>query len=135
MKNFYEATVIKPTLTLGCCLRVKRTHGDIHCVIKINDKNPFSNNHLGETKIIADHQFWFSVLLDQPIDISIQLIDRQHPDALELSLTVDSHEVLPLYQHLASPPTTYIDFNNVWHLHIPNFYTWYHEITGQGWIA
>jgi hypothetical protein len=135
MKNFYEATVIKPKLTLRCCLGIKRTHGDVRCVIKINDENPFGNNHNGETKIIANHDLWFSVPLDQPIDISIQLIDRQHPDALELSLAVDGQEIIPLYMNQANPPTNYLDSNDVWQIHIPNFYLWYHELTGQGWIA
>ena len=135
MKNFYEATVIKSKLTLRCCLGIKRTYGDVRCVIKINEENPFSNNYNGETKIIADHELWFSVPLDQPIDISIQLIDREHPDALELSLTIDGQEVLPKHQHLASPPTAYLNSDNVWHFNIPNFYPWLHENTGQGWVV
>lgn len=135
MKNFYEATVTKPNLTVRCCLGIKRTHGNVRTVIKINNENTFGDNSTGETKIIADHQLWFSVPLDQPIDISIQLIDRQHPNALELSLTIDGYEVLPLYQHLANPPTAYLDFNDEWTLQIPNFYPWYHEVTGQGWIV
>jgi hypothetical protein len=134
MKNFYEATVTKPKLTLRCCLGIKRTHGNVRTVIKINNESVFGDNSTGETKIIANHDLWFSVPLDKPIDINIQLIDRQHPDALELSLTVDGQEVLPKYQHLASPPTSYLDSNNVWHFNIPNFYPWLHENTGQGWI-
>jgi hypothetical protein len=135
MKNFYEATVTKPKLTLRCCLGIKRTHGNVRTVIKINNENVFGDNSTGETKIIADHQLWVSVPLDQPLDISIQLIDRQHPDALEVSLTVDGHEVLPKYQHLASQQTCYIDSNDLWNFKIDNFYPWYHQLTGQGWIV
>jgi hypothetical protein len=135
MKNFYEATVTKPKLTLRCCLGIKRTHGNVRTVIKINNENVFGDNSTGETKIIADHQLWVSVPLDQPLDISIQLIDRQHPDALEVSLTVDGYEVLPKYQHLASQQTCYIDTNDIWQLNIPSFYPWYHEVSGQGWIV
>lgn len=125
MKNFLEAQDIKPGLTLDCCLGVKHIHGNIDCVITVN----------GEIKTNVEREVWFSVPLDQPIDISIQPINRQHPAALELSLTIDGFEVLPKYQHLANPPTDYIDFNEIWSLQIPNFYSWYHEITGQGWIA
>ena len=135
MKNFYEATVTKPKLTLRCCLGIKRTHGNVRTVIKINNENVFGDNSTGETKIIADHQLWVSVPLDQPLDISIQLIDRQHPDALEVSLTVDGHEVLPKYQHLTSQQTCYIDSNDVWQFNIDNFYPWWHKQTGQGWIV
>lgn len=134
MKNFSNATDIKSLLTLKCCLGVKRHYGDVCCVIKINNE-PASGDTLGETEITEDREIWFSVSLDQPIDISIQLLNRQHPNALELSLTVNGHEVLPLYQHLANPQTNYIDFNQLWELKIPNFYSWYHTASGQGWIA
>jgi hypothetical protein len=49
---------------------------------------------------------------------------------------VNDFEILPRYKHLASIPTNYIDKLGRWHLEIPSpFYTWYHEVSGQGWIA
>lgn len=49
-------------------------------------------------------------------------------------ITINGNEVLPVYQHLAQPPTAWI--TNSWSLVIPQpFYPWYHAITGQGWIA
>jgi hypothetical protein len=135
MKNFYEATVIKPNLTLGLCLGLKPTHGPVTCIIKFNNECVFGQNASDDTKIIANTKLYHSVPLTNPVDISIQLIDRQHPDALELSLTVDGQEIIPLYMNQAEPPTNYLDNNDVWQLHIPNFYLWYHQITGQGWIA
>jgi hypothetical protein len=104
-------------------------------VIKINNENVFGDNATGETKIIADHQLWVSVPLDQPLDISIQLINRQHPDALEVSLTVDGYDVLPLYQEALGIKSCYIDSTDSWTVTIPNFYPWLHTVTGQGMIA
>lgn len=49
-------------------------------------------------------------------------------------LVVNGHEVLPIYQHLAEPATNWI--TNNWKLNISGpFYLWYHQMTGQGWIA
>lgn len=49
-------------------------------------------------------------------------------------ITVNGYEIMPIYQHLSCPPTNWITQN--WNLNIPGpFYPWYHQITGQGWIA
>jgi hypothetical protein len=49
-------------------------------------------------------------------------------------LIINGHEVLPVYQHLANPATNWITHNWTFTISGP-FYPWYHEITGQGWIA
>lgn len=50
------------------------------------------------------------------------------------SVTVNNIAVLPIYLHLAEPPTNWITTD--WQFTIPApFYTWHHQITGQGWIA
>lgn len=126
MKNFYEATVIKPTLTVTVRLIITPV-GKVPCLIKLNSKT------LYEDILDSVQALEMDVLLTDPIDLSIQIY-RHHPDAVALDLYIDGYEILPKYQHLASPPCCYIDFNNVWVLKIPNFYPWYHEITGQGWI-
>jgi hypothetical protein len=105
------------------------------CIIKVNGQTMFEDNPSGQTQLIAEHHLGFQLSLTEPIEISIQLIDRQHPNALELSLTIDGQEIIPLYMNQANPPTNYLDSNDVWQIHIPNFYLWYHELTGQGWIA
>jgi hypothetical protein len=135
MKNFYEATVTRSNLTVGLCLGLKPTHSPVTCVIKFNGETVFGYNENGETKIIANTELYHSVPLCDSIDISIQLVDRQHPNALELSLTADEFDVMPKHQHLSNIKTCYLDTVDVWQLHIPNFYPWYHQITGQGWIA
>ena len=51
-----------------------------------------------------------------------------------VKITVNGHEVMPLYQHVADPVTSWVTAG--WQLQIQQpFYTWYHQITGQGWIA
>ena len=135
MKNFYEATVIKPNLKLSCCLSLKVTHDSMPCIIKVNSQTIFEDDASGQTQLISEHHLDFQLFLTDPIEISIQLIDRQHPNAVEARLVIDGYEILPKYQHLASPATCYIDSNDLWQIKIDNFYPWYHEVTGQGWIA
>jgi hypothetical protein len=51
-----------------------------------------------------------------------------------VKITVNGHEVMPLYQHVANPATSWVTAG--WELQIQQpFYTWYHQTTGQGWIA
>lgn len=135
MKNFYEATVTKPNLKLSCCLSLKATHGVMPCIIKINGQLMFKDDSSGQTRLVAEHHLGFQLPLTDPIEISIQLINRQHPNAVEVKLVIDGHEILPKHQHLADPPTCYLDSTDLWQLKIDNFYPWLHEITGQGWIA
>jgi hypothetical protein len=135
MKNFYEATVTKPTLKLSCCLSLKVTHDPVLCTIKVNGQTMFEDNPSGQTRLVAEHHLGFQTPITEPIEITIQLIDRQHPNAVEIELAIDGHKVLPKYQHLAEPQTCYIDSNNVWQFEVDNFYPWLHRITGQGWIA
>lgn len=127
MKNFYEATVIKPTLRVNIKFTVAPT-GQVPCLVKLGDKT------LYEDTIKEPQTFDLDIPLTDPIDLSVKIC-RHHPDAVVLSLTVDDYEILPTYQHLATPPTDYVDFNATWTFKIPNFYPWYHSITGQGWIV
>ena len=127
MKNFLEATVIKPTLTVKVKFTVTPI-GQVPCLVKLGAKI------LYEDTIKETQTFELDLPLTDPIDLSVRIY-RNHPDAVVLTLVIDEHEILPKYQHLSTPPTDYIDFNDQWNLHIPNFYIWLHEITGQGWIS
>lgn len=128
MKNFYEATVIKPDLKLKMVLELKAI--DIcPCRVFINDHMEFYGGMVG-TNI-----FTKELNLTSPINIKIT-VDRQHPQAIEIvNLKIDDFEIMPIYLNQADPPTNYLDFTGIWTLTIPNFYPWYHEITGQGWIS
>jgi hypothetical protein len=127
MKNFSELTDIKSTLTIKVKFTVTPV-GILPCLIKLNSKILYEDN------ITQAQTFDIELPLTDPIDLTVQIY-RHHPDAVVLNLSIDEHEILPKYQHLANPPTDYVDFNEIWTLNIPNFYPWYHEITGQGWIA
>ena len=127
MKNFSEATAIKPTLTVKVKFTVTPL-GQVPCLIKLGSKT------LYEDTIKEAQTFDLDLPLTDPIDLSVQIY-RHHPDAVVLALTIDGYEILPKYQHLATPPTDYVDFNTTWTFKIPSFYPWYHGITGQGWIA
>jgi hypothetical protein len=49
-------------------------------------------------------------------------------------IRINGYEVMPLYQHVANPTTSWV--TGAWELQIQQpFYTWYHTITGQGWTA
>jgi hypothetical protein len=128
MKNFSEATVIKPTLELKMVLDLKAI-GICPCQIKINNRLEFYGGLVGNNTFIRH------LALNDPIEVQIT-VDRQHPQAIEIvGLKIDDHEIMPLYLNQSNPPTNYLDFTGTWTLTIPNFYPWYHEITGQGWIA
>jgi hypothetical protein len=127
MKNFYEATVTKPSLTLAISLTLEPI-GKLPCLVKINGATLFDNTL--SDKIVINHK----IGLEDCVDISIQIY-RHHPDAVVASLTIDDIEILPRYLDLANPPTNYLDRSGIWTFKIPSFYPWHHEITGQGWVA
>lgn len=127
MKNFYEATVIKPDLKLKMVLELKAI-GICPCRIFINDHLEFYGG------LVGTNIFTKELDLTAPITIRFE-VDRQHPQAIQISkLSIDGYEILPIYQHKANPPTDYLDFSGIWTIEIPDFYPWYHETTGQGWI-
>jgi len=127
MKNFSEATAIKPGLKLSVSL-ILTPVGKLPCLVKFNNSILFENTLVGST--VINHELG----LEDSLDLSIQ-IHRHHPDAVLVSLSVDGIEILPTYLHLANPPTNYLDRPGTWTFKIPSFYPWYHEITGQGWVA
>lgn len=126
IKNFSDLTAIETVNVLNIELRYK-VHGHCLATICINDQYYVEG---GSCQI--------PVNLFDPISLRVNLIDfKEGSGALEIEyFGINGLEVLPKYLHLASKPTTYIDFYNPWAFEIPaNFYVWYHQITGQGWIA
>lgn len=128
MKNFYEVTATRSALTVELELVLKPI-GTVPTRVQIND--------LVLESIISDQPFVIKekIKLTDNILISVFIQNRQHPMALQVEAKIDGFEVLPKYQHLASPPTDYLNTTESWTFSISNFYPWYHEITGQGWIA
>ena len=127
MKNFYDATVIKPTLECQIKLTLDPV-GQLPCWVRYNGRT-IHENTIRSVEILE----WSTPLTD-PIDLQIQIY-RNHPDAIKISMTIDDIDIIPAYQYLADPPTDYLDFNQIWCINIPNFYPWLHEVSGQGWIV
>lgn len=91
-----------------------------------NDYSFFVNNINCDT---VSTELLFNLL--EPLEFKCNV----NNGAIEIvKLLINNYEIMPLYLHLANPKTSWI--TNSWHLHIPqSFYPWYHQLTGQGWIA
>lgn len=127
MKNFYDAITTRSDLKLKVILELESV-GVCPCQLKINNQLEFYGDLVGKNMFIKH------LNLTEPINIQITL-NREHPQAIKINkLTVDGFEILPIYQQFANPPTNYLDFTGIWTFQINNFYSWYHEVTGQGWI-
>jgi hypothetical protein len=130
MHNFSDLTVTETVNVLNVELRYK-VHGYCLATVCINDLyyiEPWQS--VGYSKI--------PVNLFDPISLKINLLEfKEGTSGIEIEyFGVNGLEVLPKYQHYASKSTNYIDFYGDWTLEIPSpFYIWYHQITGQGWIA
>jgi hypothetical protein len=125
IQNFSQLTAIKTEQALEVELVIRR-HGRSVDQIMINHQ-----------RILREHAI---VLVDlfSPVRLEIELFDfDEGVSGIEIQkFSINKHEVLPQYQHLASRPTNYIDTIGKWTLEIPApFYAWYHKTTGQGWIA
>jgi len=124
IQTFSDVTAIDT----GCQLVVELTitqHGNTKQQIMLNGIN-----------IVAPYTRALFNLFS-PIDLVVNLQDfDEGSSGIEVGLKVNELEVLPKYQHLADKGTCYIDKLGVWTMTIPaNFYTWYHAISGQGFIA
>ena len=125
IQTFSDLSDIYTTNQLTIALSVKR-HGTIDCDVMLNGQ------------IITNDEYHTE--LDLFDDIILECYVRSFTEGssgLEIiKFTVNSLTVLPLYQHLSSDGSCYLDHLGPWRMHIPSpFYTWYHAITGQGWIA
>lgn len=115
MKNFLDITAIDVSNKLLVTVDLKEHD---------NPKFEFTVNGLS-----LKTQMYFDLLdsLHFSCDISNGAVEV-------VKITINNKEILPVYQHLASPATAWITEN--WKFEMPGpFYPWYHEITGQGWIA
>lgn len=103
---------------------ILQTHGQIEYDLQLN-----------EHKITGLDQEIFLDLFS-PISL-VCSVTNVNNGAVEIKgFTVNKQEILPVYQHLANPPVAWIDKTGIWRMDIPApFYTWYHEISGQGWVA
>lgn len=90
------------------------------------------NGHL----VLDATSVWYFNLLS-PLHLHVLVTDVAPDSALEIKrLAVNGLEVLPKYQHLAKPSTAWINCTGAWDMNVPGpFYTWFHGISGQGWVA
>lgn len=126
MKNFSDIADIETVHALCIEFEFKR-HGHVIPYICLNDSWHIS---VGKGTI--------PVNLFDPITLRINLLEfSEGSSGLEIvNFSINGLEILPRYQHLANKSTNYIDFYDEYVLEIPSpFYTWYHGISGQGWIA
>lgn len=115
IKNFYNLTDIETANQLLVHIQLQ-THD--------NATYKFTVNGL----LVAD-----SICVDLLDPLCFKCcVDR---GAVEITkITINGHEIMPLYLHVAEPATNWV--TDQWQLHIPvPFYPWYHQVTGQGWIA
>jgi hypothetical protein len=105
---------------------IYKVHG--YCVATIT----LNNKRCTHTETVE------KVDLFSPITLSVDMSDfHEGTSGIEIAhFSINDLEILPKYQHLSTKSTNYIDFYEHWELQIPSpFYVWYHEISGQGWIA
>ena len=116
-KNFYEIAVIDTDNQLEVVVELAEHH---------NAEYTFTVNDL---PVVSHMRFAFCLLDELTFNCKVG------NGAIEIvKITINGYEILPKYQHLCTPPTAWV--TDSWHLHIPQpFYPWYHQITGQGWIA
>ena len=122
-QNFSDVMAIDPAKQLKVHL-ILATHGDLDYTVTLND----------QTITTLESVSWLHLFDD--IDLKIVVNKNTDNAAIEIqSLKINEREVLPLYQHLASEKTCWIR-QGEWNYYITGpFYSWYHNASGQGWIA
>ena len=116
MKNFSELTAINIDQSLEVSINLI-TH-DADYTFKINDLDIIDAEYSTKLGLFDD------IILECNVLTGVVELDK---------FTINNFEVLPKYQHLASPPTAWITGN--WTFKIPApFYVWKHQTTGQGLI-
>lgn len=123
LMNFSEALVINPQLEVRVTICI---HGYVLCNIELNGQRCTS----GENIIMVG-------LLDTIKLTSTIVKFNEGTSGVEIaSMTVNGYEVIPKYQHYSSSGNAYHDWVGDWELYLTDpFYVWYHDATGQGWIA
>jgi len=118
-------------------LNLLGTRPNLDVVVKIKQHGIVTAKVMLNGYIIDNVVGLFSVDLFSPIQLSVDMLEfEEGTSGIEIELlTVDGLEILPLYQHLATSSTNYIDKKGLWTMEMPApFYQWYHTISGQGWL-
>lgn len=125
IQTFSDLTDIDTSHQLSIDLEIA-VHGDIDYHFYIN------GNELAGTSVTYTHDLLTPIRLQ----CTVEHFEPGYSGVEIKKLCINGLEILPKYQHKAHPTTAYIDFLGDWSLVIDKpFYVWYHELTGQGWIA
>jgi len=124
IQNFSDLTVIDTSEFLEVRVTL-RVHGEVKFEFSVN--SDVFNTGTFSSRYPIDTLFTFRC----------NVSELSQGSAVEIvSVTVNDKKFLPIYLHLATPQTSYINFTGLWEFKIDRpFYPWYHDITGQGWIA
>lgn len=126
MKNFLEAMDIRDSLSTEIQLLIT-PKGSVPTRCWINGEIMVGDT-IGAPQFVTKQ-----IKLGEPLEVQVK-IEREHPEAVEVDLYIDGQEVLGKYQHYATPPTRYIDTNDMWIFKCKNVYDWLHEAQGHGEI-
>jgi len=142
MKNFLKTLAINPTVEVSLTLRAITDNGAPDLKVSVN-------NQIIEHKSFDERvKHEFSIPLLDPINILIEMSNKQYNEHLETavileSVCIEGFEIIPNWTHLAdyinerdiNKPVSHLGYNGIWKLSINEpFYRWHHQITGQGWL-
>lgn len=123
IKTFSETLAIKLPLKVSITVKV---HGLVHGHVEFNGMRCSE----GVNK--------FEVGIRDRLEL-VSIIDQfeEGTSAIEIKdFTVNGYNIIPTYQHYSNTGNGYHDFIGKWEFRIPtSFYSWYHKVSGQGWIA
>ena len=124
IKTFSDLTDIDTKRKLLVSLTLHK-HGHTVSLVKLNNF------------VINVDKLTFEFDLFDPVKLEVNLTEFiEGCSGIDVELSINGLEVLPKYQHLSSNKKCYIDKKGIWTFEIPDsFYTWYHQISGQGFIA
>jgi len=119
------------------------------------------HNGAPDLLVEVNQRVLFSGVLDQSVRLTATELDLLEPLLIKLTMSnknynadretavvvesfkIDDFEFVPDHTHLFeyandhdnAQPTSYLGFNGMWSLSIPEpFYRWLHRATGQGWL-
>lgn len=118
-QTFSDITAIDTRARLSVIVTAT-AHGDIEYIITLNKARIESGQH--------------QIDLIEPICLEVDVVRCIH-GAVEIGIEVQGKELLPIWGHLTSSGSCYINHTGKWRFQIPMaFYPWYFEQSGVGAI-
>lgn len=122
-KTFSEISGFKPRLEIRIVLK---KHGEVKGTVAFNNVD------------VSEGENIFNAGMYEDLIIQSTISDfKEGTSGFEITdFTVNGYNVIPIYQHYSSSGNAYHDWIGKWNMVIPGpFYAWYHNASGQGWIA